>query len=265
MKKYLLGVVIAGCMTGVNFSYAAEEHSETADKAVEASDTTETSSSASSMDAYAGWYLGAGLSYQHTTGEALLSDNMGEFSRGRYANAHGLSLIKTNVGRLGGGIVGGYGTFLDNTIYVGGEFTVDITGSKKNENTDSMYKLSFLKTKGFIPTLAVRFGTYISNIDLFFYVKGGVTFLNSKFENNDTYRESISSQRVTPIVGIGIERKLCDVYSVRVEGDYRFLSEKTKDGILGYRNTGAIMNNYSASVKNKTHGYAIRILCIYHF
>ena len=264
MKKYLLGVVIAGCMTGVDFSYAAEEHSETADKVVETADTTE-ASSASSIDAYAGWYLGAGLSYQHTTGEALLSDNMGGFSRGRYANANSLCLVKTNIGRLGGGIVGGYGIFLDNTIYVGGEFTVDITGSKKNENIDSMYKRSFLKTKGFVPTLAVRFGTYISNIDLLFYVKGGVTFLNSKFENNDTYRESISSQIVTPIVGIGIEKKLCDVYSVRVEGDYRFLLEKTKDGILGYRNTGAIMNNYNASVKNKTHGYAIRMIFVYHF
>ena len=244
MKKYLLGVVIAGCMTGVNFSYAAEEHSETADKVAEASDTTETSS-ASSIDAYAGWYLGAGLSYQHTTGEALLSDTLGRATLGIYPNANGLSLIKTNVGRLGGGIVGGYGTFLDNnTIYIGGEFTVDITGSKKNDSKVSdIYNQSFLKTRGFVPTFALRLGVYVSEIDSLLYIRGGISFLNNKFES-DSFRESISSQRVTPVVGIGIEKKVYSAYSV----------------VRGIR-----LLNYDASVKNKTHGYAIRMICVYHF
>lgn len=258
MKKYLLGVVIAGCMTGVDFSYAAEEHSETADKVVETADTTE-ASSASSIDAYAGWYLGAGLSYQHTTGEALLSDN---FLRNP---ANGLSLIKTNVGRLGGGIVGGYGTFLDNIIYVGGEFTIDITGSRKNDSKVSdIYNQSFLKTRGFVPTLALRLGVYVSEIDSLLYIRGGISFLNNKFES-DAFRESISSQRITPIIGIGIEKKVYKTCSVRVEGDYRFLTERFKDGILGYDDTGAVVPDYNPTIKNKTHGYAIRMICVYHF
>ena len=261
MKKYLLGVVIAGCMTGVNFSYAAEEHSETADKAVEASDTTETSSSASSIDAYAGWYLGAGLSYQHTTGEALLSDNLIRNP------ANGLSLIKTNVGRLGGGIVGGYGTFLDNTIYVGGEFTIDITGSKKNENkVNDIYNQSFLKTRGFVPTFALRLGVYVSEVDSLLYIRGGISFLDNKFES-DSFRESISSQRITPIIGIGIEKKVYKTCSVRVEGDYRLSTERSKDKLSLYLAPpiGGVLPGYDGSIKNKTYGYAIRILCIYHF
>ena len=257
MKKYLLGVVIAGCMTGVNFSYAAEEHSETADKVAEASDTTETSS-ASSIDAYAGWYLGAGLSYQHTTGEALLSDNL------LRNPANGLSLIKTNVGRLGGGIVGGYGTFLDNIIYVGGEFTIDITGSKKNDSKVSdIYNQSFLKTRGFVPTLALRLGVYVSEIDSLLYIRGGISFLNNKFES-DSFRESISSKRVTPIIGIGIEKKVYSACSVRIEGDYRITTEKEQCRLSAYVR-GIRLPNYDASVKNKTHGYAIRMICVYHF
>lgn len=245
MKQYLPGVVIACCMMG--FSYCTGEQIETADRSV-----------TSVVDTYTGWFLGVGLSHQHTKGEVLLSDNLLRDAK------NGFSLIKTSVGRLGGSVVGGYGTFLDDTVYVGGEFTVDVTGSKQNENTVGMYMQMRLKTKGFIPTLAVRLGFYIPKIDSLFYIRGGVSFLNNKFEAA-AFNESIASQRVTPVAGIGIEKRIYDAYSLRLEGDYRFSTEKSKNRLPLYEIHAGMMPGYSGSIKNKTHGYAIRLMCVYHF
>lgn len=236
--------------------------------------------------AYSGWYVSAGASYQYTEGNIILDDNIDSLMAlgpGVTISSHGIDLAKTRIGKLGGSLAAGYGSFIYNNYYLGGEISLDITGSKSttsgnvrifatNGVENCVYGATTVKTRGLVPTVALRFGRYISNIDSLLYARLGLAFLNNKFDNESMPNQGFGSQRVTPIIGLGIEKKVFDTCSVKLEGDYRFSISKKKSGFWKFDDDGGgnldttnIIPNYDASIRNKVSGYVVRVVCVYHF
>ncbi len=80
---------------------------------------------------------------------------------------------------------------------------------------------------------------------------------------------------MSPIVGLGFEKLVLNKCSVRFECDYRFPAKKKKHDLLGYEENGsqlmgitvggADIDNYRAQIENRARGYAVRLMCVYHF
>ena len=232
---------------------------------------------------YSGWYIGGGASYQYTESKIIVDDNIDflmQAAGGGIISNHAV-LAKTRIGKLGGSLTAGYGNFIYDNYYLGGEISLDITKNKStksgnviNVSSDDItvtYGTTTVKTKGFVPTVALRFGGYLSNIDCLLYARLGLTFFNNKFDNESMPNQGFKSRRITPIVGIGVEKKIFDMCSVKIEGDYRFFNSKKRsvfqkfdddNGRIDYNN---LVENYNASIKNKNSGYVVRVVCVYHF
>ena len=110
----------------------------------------------------------------------------------------------------------------------------------------------------------MRFGRFFSSIDCLTYLRIGVTFLHNDIDSNIFKLKGFSCQTVSPIVGIGLEKMVFDHYSLKIEGDYRFPADKKKHDLVRYYNNQPVAN-YSGSIENRTRGYAVRVMCIYHF
>ncbi len=219
--------------------------------------------------AYAGWYVGIGISYQYTKGEVQLDDNLKSevFPAVPAAvDAHNFSLVKSNVGKVGTALTAGYGNIFGGNYYIGGEISLDIAGSKSRTEYTTRFSDTTLKTRGFIPTIALRLGGFIPSVDCLAYVKVGFTFLNNKFENDVRFPgQGFGSQKITPIVGIGLEKMIFDNCSLKIEGDYRFSANKKKSGIMMYNNGQPLNAKYNGTINNKVRGYVVRVICVYHF
>ena len=225
------------------------------------------------MDIYAGWFLGLGVNYQYTKGEATLSDNI--ITIRAVESFQDKNLLTSNVGRIGGTVLVGYGDFTGR-CYLGGEFSLDIAGRRSKESSEVFnysvlmpdeppvpYGKTTIKTGAFIPTLAARAGLYFPTLDSVIYVRVGFTFLNNKFENTYMRDKDIVCQKISPIVGVGIEKNIFGKYTVRIEGDYRFPANKTEN--LNRYDGQTRVDGYVGQVKNKVRGYAIRLIGTYHF
>ena len=223
---------------------------------------------------YAGWYVGCGISYQYTKGDIVINDtygaDVGDSSKGTY----GYSLAKPNVGRVGAALALGYGDFITGNCYLGGEINLDIAGSRQTEKENNFggdyYGTTKVKTRGFVPTVALKLGGYVPSLDCMFYARVGLTFLNNKFENPYLAGQGFGSQKITPIVGLGIEKTIFDGCSMRIEGDYRFSADKKKDDLVGYEQDGTVRQGLAGettrtTVKNRVRGYVVRVVCVYHF
>ncbi len=220
----------------------------------------------SCKDKYSGWYVGAGISYQHTSADVLLDDNVGSlvgYGPGWY-DASGFSLINGRVGRIGGVVSVGYGDFLFDDFYIGGELTLDIAGNKTSNinnvvNGEMTYLSVKLKTRGIVPTLALRLGGYISEIDSLIYARVGCTAMHNKFEGDFFKDQDVTNKKITPVLGLGIEKNIFDNFNLKLEYDYRFSSDKKSDL------KSEISQDYLGHVKNKVKGYVVRVVGTYYF
>ncbi len=227
----------------------------------------------SCKDKYSGWYVGAGISYQHTSADVLLDDNFGELNgyADSITDSSGYNMGEGRVGKIGGTVLAGYGDFLFDNFYVGGELTLDISGNKNskkdsNPNGDEDYRATNVKTRGIIPTLALRLGGYVSEIDSLIYARVGCTAMHNKFESEFFKDQDVTNKKITPILGLGIEKNIFDSFSLRLEYDYRFSSDKTKSGLKGYDENGRVApDDYTNDVKNKVKGYVVRVVGTYYF
>lgn len=221
--------------------------------------------------AYAGWYVGVGAGYQYTKGEVQLDDNLkSEVLPGVLGavDAHGFSLAKSNVGKVGAVLAVGYGDTFGGNYYVGGEVSLDVAGSKSRTRYSGVPYESdtVLKTRGIIPTVALRLGGFVPAIDCLAYAKLGFTFLNNKFKNNQGFPgQDFGSQKITPIVGIGLEKMIGDGCSLKIDADYRFPANKKKSGLMLYGDGQPLNAGYNGTVNNKVRGYVVRVMCVYHF
>ena len=215
-------------------------------------------------DTYSGPYIGGGLNHQYTIGDALLDDNLdaSNMFTDDMVDAHGLGLVSSKVGTIGATITTGYGIF-DSNYYIGADLCVDITGNKNHNQTH--YSESKIRTDGVIPTIALRFGRFFSSIDCLMYTRFGFTFLRNEFQNYKTFKTNFRCQSISPIVGLGLEKMVLDRCSLRFEGDYRFPADKKKHDIAGWNDNGDLIDGYKGSIENRTRGYAVRFMCVYHF
>lgn len=272
-KHFLISFSALGALSGFGAAYSAVSASAPTTAAVSPSSAAVAAEKigVGGVAAYSGWFFGLGLSHQYTKGEVQLSDNSKSVTVLDIPDLHSHSLLKSNVGRVGGSVIGGYGDFVTGNCYLGAEVNVDITGSNKSESEefirtddfgfDASYGKTTIKTRGIVPTIAARIGWYVPTLDSLVYARVGLTFLNNKFENDQMIGYSFGSQKVSPIVGLGIETTYFGKYGVRLEGDYRFAADKKgKVSINDFTNDG-----YVGDLKNKVRGYVVRVVCVYHF
>lgn len=201
-------------------------------------------------NAHEGWYFGAGVSYQHTTLKIKQSDYFGQANATKFPGYDKHEVASHNPGYVGGTILGGYGVLISGCCYVGAELILDMSDDQKRsfETRDSRFPAGRVVTKvntkvvGFVPTVAVRVGWLASAIDTMFYAKVGGAYFQTKSDavvettNANGAKKSFEPTKLekksfVPVIGIGIERGLLDHWNIRIEGDWRFSSNKEGDGV----------------------------------
>ena len=275
-KHFLISFSALGALSSFGVAYSTVSASAPVTAAVSPSSVSAAAETIGmgGVAAYSGWFFGLGLSHQYTKGEVQLSDNLDTVTL-TLPGLHSHSLLKSNVGRVGGSVIGGYGDFVTGNCYLGAEVNVDITGSNKSESEefirtdgsgfDASYGKTTIKTRGIVPTIAARIGWYVPTLDSLVYARVGLTFLNNKLENAKMPGCSFGSQKVSPVVGLGIETTYFGKYGVRLEGDYRFAADKKGKVSINEGNIDLADYGYDGNLKNKVRGYAVRVVCVYHF
>jgi opacity protein-like surface antigen len=240
-------------------------------------------------EAYAGAYVGAGLSYQHNKNDVTVSDNYAdvkgaeaaavylfnggldqaemdkEATKARNANpsANNLRLNGKTKGKIGGSVNVGYGKFVNSYLYCGADFVLDIAGKAKSSEETGRYKNTTVENSGVVPTLALRVGGYIPAIDSLVCARFGGAFVNTKSRNEEMVENpEIKIHKFTPVVGLSLEKNVRKNWSVKFEGDYRFLAQKEKL-VSGTMEPFGVENR--SLVKTKTRGYCVRLMSVYRF
>lgn len=246
-------------------------------------------------EVYTGSYVGAGLSYLHRSNSAKISDDVGEkfiaqnegefnerekvFIRQQAFSADNLNLNDRSYSKIGGSVNIGYGQFINGDLYLGIDFTLDISGNNKSVNTDrrgreeieingnevvqvGTYKDTIIRNKEIIPTLAIRAGVYVPYINTLICTRLGASFINMEVENS-TLKNKVKINRIAPIIGLSFEKSLYRNWSMKLEGDYVFSVKKKFGDTRSDTLIVGVPVYHSETVK--THGYVVRLMCVYHF
>ena len=230
-------------------------------------------------EAYAGAYIGAGLSYQYTNNRVGVSDNYADVpgamaywtngkneeavskARSYYFSADNWELNGKSKGKIGGSINVGYGQFVKSCFYLGADFVLDITSnSKSSQKAKRAYKDTTVWNNEVVPTMALRVGGYVPDVDVLICARLGIALVDAKVKN-EYLKNEIKVRKIAPVVGLSIEKKVWRNCSVKVEGDYRFSTEKEQ------RIDGGVITGIQgiAFEKAKTRSYSVRLVGVYHF
>ncbi|MDR1375205.1 MAG: hypothetical protein LBJ45_00110 [Holosporaceae bacterium] len=173
--------------------------------------------------------------------------------------------------KVGGALAFGYSGLIGENSLWGVEATFDIAGSKSSEDDYWVYGKVQRKNRGFVPTLAARFGLYSSYADALFYLRLGVANLKSEVVNNS---RSLKLNKLTPIIGVGVEKDIDGDLSARLEFDYRIQSEKSGDilikkvekkEIVDFTTEGTDASlDFVGKGRIRTKGYAVRVMAVWH-
>lgn len=230
-----------------------------------------------SVSTHEGWYLGAGIDYQHTTLKIKQSDYFGQVMAATTKGRDGYQLANPGSGSVGGSLVGGYGAFVSGCFYIGGELVLDIASDNEHscEVEDDRFANGLVVAKvstkvvGFVPGIAVRLGYFADSIDTLFYVTAGGSYVETKVNVTvedrgpnpaKPFSVSLNKKGVVPSVGVGIEKGVGSHFNVRLEGVWRFSSDKEASGDMGL----GIADSWF-KCKSKSDGYAIRLIGSYVF
>jgi hypothetical protein len=250
-----------------------------------------------------GWYAGAGVAYSITNMRAInlsvgfegdsrtnrmsdVSDSLGAASGisncsirdggnagfPYHFKASGnvtSDFVRGRSNKIGFSVAGGFGKFVHGDVYAGADVCFDFVKKQTDVleafTTRVAYK-SQIKQGGVTPTVAARIGMYSDTLDSMIYGRLGFSLIKSDAEITGLGKIKMAS--VTPVVGLGLQKKF-DHFSVRMEGDYRFLTHE--EAILSRGTIGA--DGFDANVTNvkvtngvrlKSHGYAMRIMSMLH-
>ena len=216
-----------------------------------------------------GWYLAAAINYQHTTCKITESDSLGLWN-----TVFKTDSVKQGFGLMGGGIIGGCGTLVNGSCYIGAEVIFDISKNSEhgyvieNNSLTSLAGQRFTvrvgtKVKGFVPGGAVRLGYLATSIDTLFYLTAGASYVQTEVkgtsEGSNVPPEELGTmkkKRLVPSVGIGIEKGICNHFNVRLEGSWRFSSTKKEIS----KDTLQQIGNISWEYKSQSDGYVIRLI-----
>lgn len=246
---------------------------------------------------YEGAYIGAGLSYQNNMQDVRVGDNVGDTvvkvlleiyadsgnpmspdeaesvvkNQGIF-NFNNHRLNKKNKEKIGGTISLGYGRFVFSNLYLGADFSLDISEKSKSVESDNFlrddtkYGDTTVQNNAVVPTLALKVGGYIPDIDTLACVRAGAAKIGIKVQN-ELLKNEKELCKITPVVGISIEKKVWKNCSLKLEGDYRFPVSKRIDGISNnfVHENGEITYPGIFNEKIKTRSYNVRFMCVYHF
>lgn len=211
-----------------------------------------------------GFYAGVGGSFTHTTSQADVlwiagvSVVPGKVVQSRKHDQAGVSLVF------------GYGRCIMERGYIGGELSLDISGDKSYSGTYTYSKGSYVveyhgKNRGFVPSAAVRLGYYLAP-SVMFYVKAGGAYVKSDFYDGigealqpcSFFGSDVTVSKPVPVVGIGVERKVCGNFGLRIEGDYRFSSKRTSSEVVSDDDAVVVFG-----VRNRVRGCTVRLVGTY--
>ncbi len=251
-----------------------------------------------SKSAYEGPYVGAGLSYQKNMHDVWVSDKLRTDAEaggltsdvidgmnvpvaagsGGYhikdISDHGIN--RKNKGKLSGSINAGYGKFVYSNLYLGADLTLDISGKGKTTEIDSFdrggysndkwepasYDSTTVQSNVVVPTFAFRLGGYIPDVDTLVCVRAGAAWVGASAKNQ-TLENEVKLNKITPIVGLSIEKNVWKNCSIKLEGDYRFpVSKKVQ---LKSKKLLDINDGISVNEEVKIKGYSIRLMGVYRF
>ena len=246
-------------------------------------------------EVYTGAYVGAGISHLYRSNNVKISDDAcekylsrheGEFSELQKAfikekafSANNLNLSDKNYSKIGGSVSVGYGLFIYENLYLGIDFTLDISGNHKSVDTDlrqrddirtdsgeivrmGTYRDTIVRNHEIIPTLAARTGVYIPYISTLICARFGVSLIDMEVENS-TLKNTVKLNKFAPIIGLSLEKSLTKNWSVKLEGDYVFPVKKRFNDTRSDTLIDGIPICHFETVK--TRSYAVRLICAYHF
>ena len=240
-----------------------------------------------SRSAYEGAYVGAGLSYQYNMYDVWVSDKL-RTDFAAFSGAAGVSemegrgytmedinnrgLNRKNKGKIGGSINAGYGKFVYANLYLGADINVDISGKGKTTEIDSYdrgvardpisYGSTTVQSNVVVPTLALRVGGYIPDVDALVCVRAGAAWVGANAKNQKLANE-VKLNKVVPIIGLSVEKNVWKNCSVKLEGDYRFpVSKKVQIKSENFFGPGIGIN---VNEEVKIRGYSLRLMGVYRF
>ena len=169
--------------------------------------------------------------------------------------------------KFGGSINLGCGRFSTPYFYWGVDFTLDISEKKqfeqinfswKSENTT--YTKSEIENIGVVPTVALRTGFYVPGPGFLVYARFGAAWVNAKLENSQMKDNKLEINKIMPIVGLGIEKNIGENFSLKLEGDYRFMAKDSCKGEMKFK------DKYTdVTMKAEVSKYSARLMLVYHF
>jgi hypothetical protein len=177
--------------------------------------------------------------------------------------------VKGRSSKIGFSVAGGFGKFVHGDVYAGADVCLDFVKRQTDVSeafTTRVAYTSQVKQGGITPTVAARIGVYSDTLDSMIYGRLGCSIIKSDTEINGLGKIKMAS--LTPVVGAGLQKKF-DHFSVRVEGDYRFLTHKNASLSRGTIEADRFDDNVkNVTVTNgvslKSHGYAMRIMSMLH-
>ena len=214
-------------------------------------------SDVSGKEAFAGFNVGAGLIYVHSKADV----DLGAYSGVRFALPDSSRKISKN--NCGGYVEVRYGNFVSlSDWYVGANVVVDFNKKSKKESViaNATSKIS-VEQLGIIPSVSVMFGRYICAVDALVFAEFGAFKSFCKVcENAITAvdsRKTFSNNRISPVVGLGVEKMVNSALGVRASWSYRLPSSKCQ--YVGSVGNGSVW----CDVKSSAH--VVRVGCVYHF
>jgi hypothetical protein len=134
------------------------------------------------------------------------------------------------------GVAGlGFGKNLCCGWYLGGEMLFDIGSPHKASNDGRLPGTNegmpyYISSSGTTFSLAVRVAYEIMT-GTRLYLKAGGALVRSEAAHSGA-SGSLKMSKITPLVAVGIENRLCDAFSMRIELEHRFVAKK--DGRLPF-------------------------------
>ncbi len=244
-----------------------------------------------SRSAYEGVYIGAGLSYQYNMHDVWVSDKLrtdieetfpttgretvDSFNRAgnKICDISNHTLNRKNKGKISGSVNAGWGKFVYSNLYLGADLVLDISGKGKVTEIDSLdrggkggldsiaYGSTTVQSNVVVPTLALRVGGYIPDVDALVCVRAGATWVGANAKNQKLENE-VKLNKVVPIIGLSVEKNVWKNCSVKLEGDYRFPVSKKVQMKYDKLFKGA---NVNINEEVKIRGYSLRLMGVYRF
>ena len=248
-----------------------------------------------SRGAYEGAYIGAGLSYQYNMHDVWVSDKLRTDYEKAIDAVHGQgsgsaavdafnragnkicdisnhTLNRKNKGKISGSVNAGWGKFVYSNLYLGADLVLDVSGRGKTTEVDSLdrggsvgsisYSTTAVKSNIVVPTLALRVGGYIPDVDTLVCVRAGAAWVGANAKNQKLKNE-VKLNKVVPIIGLSVEKNVWKNCSVKLEGDYRFpVSKKVQIKSENFFGPGIGIN---VNEEIKIRGYSLRLMGVYRF